>query len=415
MAERIELQAFDLYRRIEQIHHRPPVAPENIKPKYAALYKVLEEACYELTQGITLSFSNLFSRLDYVCKEKGMTPSDRYAVQTMRRNAKEAMHKGFSPDKETYLSDLRALCRFVSVAFGEDIPVSLIADLPHQNRPYHVSSLKHVPYVRAVVSSWTDERIYAATDNGEDPFIIINYREGGYNGDMAYLSGLLTENMQLNLLDVRIDEHHEYVPKLIVVHPDYLIDISSLAVCFREYGHHPLNYFINKIRPKANTYHILLGNLAGQFLDDYINEQEDIPVTYAQTVKKFFTSSALEFCTCEIPNDFHSLAQTQMMNIRSFVHDLLPHNLEAFERREAWLEASFICESLGLQGRADLLQKDLKVLIEQKSGKRDEYNHRHKEDHYVQMMLYQGVLMYGFGRSAMIRKLFCCIRNTRTG
>lgn len=123
---------------------------------------------------------------------------------------------------------------------------------------------------------------------------------------MAYLSGLLTENMQLNLLDVRIDEHHEYVPKLIVVHPDYLIDISSLAVCFREYGHHPLNYFINKIRPKANTYHILLGNLAGQFLDDYINEQEDIPVTYAQTVKKFFTSSALEFCTCEIPNDFHS-------------------------------------------------------------------------------------------------------------
>ena len=400
MAERIELQAFDLYRRIEQIHHRPPVAPENIKPKYAALYKVLEEACYELTQGITLSFSNLFSRLDYVCKEKGMTPSDRYAVQTMRRNAKEAMHKGFSPDKETYLSDLRALCRFVSVAFGEDIPVSLIADLPHQNRPYHVSSLKHVPYVRAVVSSWTDERIYAATDNGEDPFIIINYREGGYNGDMAYLSGLLTENMQLNLLDVRIDEHHEYVPKLIVVHPDYLIDISSLAVCFREYGHHPLNYFINKIRPKANTYHILLGNLAGQFLDDYINEQEDIPVTYAQTVKKFFTSSALEFCTCEIPNDFHSLAQTQMMNIRSFVHDLLPHNLEAFERREAWLEASFICESLGLQGRADLLQKDLKVLIEQKSGKRDEYNHRHKEDHYVQMMLYQGVLMYGFGRSA---------------
>lgn len=400
MAERIELQAFDLYRRIEQIHHRPPVAPENIKPKYAALYKVLEEACYELTQGITLSFSNLFSRLDYVCKEKGMTPSDRYAVQTMRRNAKEAMHKGFSPDKETYLSDLRALCRFVSVAFGEDIPVSLIADLPHQNRPYHVSSLKHVPYVRAVVSSWTDERIYAATDNGEDPFIIINYREGGYNGDMAYLSGLLTENMQLNLLDVRIDEHHEYVPKLIVVHPDYLIDISSLAVCFREYGHHPLNYFINKIRPKANTYHILLGNLAGQFLDDYINEQEDIPVTYAQTVKKFFATSALEFCTCEIPNDFHSLAQTQMMNIRSFVHDLLPHNLEAFERREAWLEASFICESLGLQGRADLLQKDLKVLIEQKSGKRDEYNHRHKEDHYVQMMLYQGVLMYGFGRSA---------------
>ena len=125
--------------------------------------------------------------------------------------------------------------------------------------------------------------------------------------------------MQLNLLDVRINEHHEYVPKLIVAHPDYLIDISSLAICFREYGHHPLNFFLNKIKPRANTYQILLGNLASQFLDDYINEQTDAPVAYAQTLKKFFASSALEFCTCDIPANFHESAQRQMLNIRSFV------------------------------------------------------------------------------------------------
>lgn len=400
MTERIELQAFDLFRRIEEIHRKPPLAPENIPAKYAALYKVLEEACYELTREVTLSFSNLFSRLDYVCKEKGMTPSDRFAIQTMRRNGKKAMGNGESADKETYLADLRALCRFVSLAFGEDIPVSLLTELPHQNRPYHDSLLKHVPYVRAVVSSWTEEKIYAATDNEEDPFIVIDYMQGGYDGDLKYLRDLLAENVQLNLLDVRINEHHEYVPKLVVVHPDYLIDISALAACFREYGHHPLNYFIHKIKPKANTYHILLGNLAGRFLDDYINEEENAPVTYAHTMKKFFASSALEFCTCELPDNFHSLAQMQMMNIRSFVHDILPHNLEHFDRKHTLLEASFICESLGIQGRADLLQKDLKVLIEQKSGKRDEYNHRHKEDHFVQMMLYQGVLMYNFGLGA---------------
>ena len=45
-----------------------------------------------------------------------------------------------------------------------------------------------------------------------------------------------------------------------------------------------------------------------------------------------------------------------------------------------------------------MLQKDFKVLIEQKSGKRDEFNRKHKEDHFVQMMLYQGVLMYNFGK-----------------
>ena len=94
--------------------------------------------------------------------------------------------------------------------------------------------------------------------------------------------------MPLNLLDVRVDEENHYIPGLIVIYPDYLIDISALAACFREYGHHPLNFFINKIKPKANTAPILMGNLASQFLDDYINERGDEPVTYSHTVKKFF-------------------------------------------------------------------------------------------------------------------------------
>ena len=87
---------------------------------------------------------------------------------------------------------------------------------------------------------------------------------------MLYLKDLLAENLQLNLLDVHVDEENHYIPNLIVIHPDYLIDISSLAACFREYGHHPLNFFMNKVKPKANTAPILLGNLASQFLDDYI-------------------------------------------------------------------------------------------------------------------------------------------------
>lgn len=400
MTDRIELQAFDLYRQAERIHRRPAASPDNLADKYIRLYKLLEQACYELTSETTLSFSNLFSRLDFVCKEKRMTPADRYAIQTMRRNGKKALSGNLTPDMETYRYDLRALLRFLSSAYGSPIPQSLLEDIPDENRPYHGNGLSYLPYVRVVVSSWTDSKIYASSDNEADPFIIIDYLQGGYNHDLSYIRELLKENMQLNLLDTRINEHHEYVPKLIVAYPDYLIDISSLAACFREYGHHPLNFFLNKIKPRANTSPILLGNLASQFLDDYINEQADAPVSYAQTMKKFFASSALEFCTCDIPANFHELAQRQMSNIRSFVHDILPHNLSDFDKRHTLLEASFICEKLGLQGRTDLLQKDLKILIEQKSGKRDEYNRRHKEDHYVQMMLYQGILMYNFGRKA---------------
>lgn len=403
---RIELQSFDLFNRIERIHHQPTAAPDNLQAKYILLHKVLEQACYELTTGVTLSFANLFSRLDYICKEKKMTPSDRYAIQTMRRNCNAAMGDRFQADVQEYLYDLRALVRFVSLGFEEDIPASILPEIPHSNRPYQGTRLSHIPYVRASVTSWNDTQIFAATDSETDPFIIINYAKGGYDGDLLYLKDLLSENLPLNLLDVRVDEENHYIPNLIVIHPDYLIDISSLAACFREYGHHPLNYFMNKIKPRANTAPILMGNLASQFLDDYINEQPQEPVSYPRTIKKFFAASALDFCTCPLPADFHAQAQAQMMNIRSFVHDVLPHNIRNFNKKNTLLEASFICEKLGLQGRVDMMQKDFQVLIEQKAGKRDEYHRRHKEDHFIQMMLYQGVLMYNFGQETANMQTF---------
>lgn len=403
---RIELQSFDLFNRIERIHHQPTAAPDNLQAKYILLHKVLEQACYELTTGVTLSFANLFSRLDYICKEKKMTSSDRYAIQTMRRNCNAAMGDRFQADMQEYLYDLRALVRFVSLGFEEDIPASILPEIPHSNRPYQGTRLSHIPYVRASVTSWNDTQIFAATDSETDPFIIINYAKGGYDGDLLYLKDLLSENLPLNLLDVRVDEENHYIPNLIVIHPDYLIDISSLAACFREYGHHPLNYFMNKIKPRANTAPILMGNLASQFLDDYINEQPQEPVSYPRTIKKFFAASALDFCTCPLPADFHAQAQAQMMNIRSFVHDVLPHNIRNFNKKNTLLEASFICEKLGLQGRVDMMQKDFQVLIEQKAGKRDEYHRRHKEDHFIQMMLYQGVLMYNFGQETAHMQTF---------
>ncbi|MFR3277046.1 DEAD/DEAH box helicase [Phocaeicola plebeius] len=403
---RIELQSFDLFNRIERIHHQPTAAPDNLQAKYILLHKVLEQACYELTTGVTLSFANLFSRLDYICKEKKMTPSDRYAIQTMRRNCNAAMGDRFQADMQEYLYDLRALVRFVSLGFEEDIPASILPEIPHSNRPYQGTRLSHIPYVRASVTSWNDTQIFAATDSETDPFIIINYAKGGYDSDLLYLKDLLSENLPLNLLDVRVDEKNHYIPNLIVIHPDYLIDISSLAACFREYGHHPLNYFMNKIKPRANTAPILMGNLASQFLDDYINEQPQEPVSYPRTIKKFFAASALDFCTCPLPADFHAQAQAQMMNIRSFVHDVLPHNIRNFNKKNTLLEASFICEKLGLQGRVDMMQKDFQVLIEQKAGKRDEYHRRHKEDHFIQMMLYQGVLMYNFGQETAHMQTF---------
>ena len=64
------------------------------------------------------------------------------------------------------------------------------------------------------------------------------------------------------------------------------------------------------------------------------------------------------------------------------------------------LEPSFICPVLGLQGRLDYLQSNLRCIVELKSGKADEYYslpQGPKQSHTAQLMLYREMLHLNTG------------------
>ena len=185
----------------------------------------------------------------------------------------------------------------------------------------------------------------------------------------------------------------------LLVEPDFLIDISSIARCFEQYGHHPLNYTINRMAPSTVSQPILLGFFASQSLDDTINDDKGSLNT---TIIKCFKQKAMEFCTCPDfnPEKFHEDAKSQTTNIREAVQTLF----EANDREKAILEPSFVCEHLGIAGRVDLMTTDGKLLVEQKSGKNffiesgrpDEHGSMMLEPNYVQLLLYYGVLRQNF-------------------
>jgi len=356
------------------------------EPSVSALrymHETLVLCCRAGTQGTGQGYGGLFAQVDYVCKHGRMSAADRAAAQVMRYHANQSQPP---VDRQDWLYDVRALALLVAAATGDDVPDWLRGLLPATNRPADKSRQVNLRYVRCIVDEWDDNRIYVST--GDDS-LVVDYSAAGY------LRPMLREGMQLNLLDCHAADGC-VTPGLIVVEPDFLIDISSLARCFCGYGHHPLLYTAARLRPRGNSQAMLLGNVAGMLLDDTLS---DTSYSVNDTLRTAFRSMAMQFCTCEdfVSSQFVDDSRLQATNIAEAAALLFAD----YDRQRVLLEPSFVCERLGLQGRVDLMTSDMRLLVEQKSGKNYHITQSrlHNEEHYVQLLLYYGVLRYNFGHS----------------
>ena len=383
--------AHELFTRIADILTAPSEAQARI------MHETLVIACYEGLKETKHGFGNLSSQVEALCKLHHIAPKDVVAIHKMRRHSNSAAP--ILPDDIAY--DCRALALFVSAVFQEAIPDTLVGKLPTHGRITENIQIANYRYIRCIVREWDEQTIQVAVINQDssEELLTVDYMNTAEYVDFSYLRSLLREGMQLNLLDCTVTRK-KVVPRLIVVEPDYLVDISSIANCFESYGHHPLLFTVKRMGERPNNKHIVLGNFAGSALDDIINHPTDY--TIKDTFRSNFREKALDFATCPDFNavEFKQAAEQQVANIQEIVNELF----QSFEREKAILEPSFVCERLGLQGRIDLMTTDLKLLVEQKSGKnifierqyKNPHGSLHVEKHYVQLLLYYGILQYNF-------------------
>lgn len=383
--------AHELFTRIADILTAPSEAQARI------MHETLVIACYEGLKETKHGFGNLSSQVEALCRLHHIAPKDVVAIHKMRRHSNSAAP--ILPDDIAY--DCRALALFVSAVFQEAIPDTLVGKLPTHGRITENIQIANYRYIRCIVREWDEQTIQVAVINQDssEELLTVDYMNTAEYVDFSYLRSLLREGMQLNLLDCTVTRK-KVIPRLIVVEPDYLVDISSIANCFESYGHHPLLFTVKRMGERPNNKHIVLGNFAGSALDDIINHPTDY--TIKDTFRSNFREKALDFATCPDFNavEFKQAAEQQVTNIQEIVNELF----QSFEREKAILEPSFVCERLGLQGRIDLMTTDLKLLVEQKSGKnifierqyKNPHGSLHVEKHYVQLLLYYGILQYNF-------------------
>lgn len=376
---------------------------------YKQMRDLLERICRAQMQSSSLQMTDLSARISFIAAKTGLSVGEQNRLHTFRLTSNQILNRCLEPNREKLLRDVKTLAFLVRKLSGENIPDELYRLLPRADATYLVAppARERVRRMR-VCFQYADEQYLYVTpldEVSEKPYLV-RYNIPQINEEFAETCKLLWQHAQMNLLDVAIDEAGILTPSFIVLEPDYLIDISSLAECFRDYGHHPGNYFLSRMQPVENARPLLLGNIANLFLDEWIHAPNE-DIDYRTCMQKAFRRYPIELAACpdlrdrEKERQFFDDCKLHFEHIRETVNDTFHTAGYELDKTDAVLEPSYICEALGLQGRLDYMQRDMSSFIEMKSGKADEYAIRGKvepkENNKVQMLLYQAVLQYSMG------------------
>jgi len=382
--------------------------PDQPKKKLHELKRILERLSRELTNDEPIQFSNLFSRIVFVAQKYQLPKQLEWQLQHFRVKEKE-LRSEQEPEAGTHLfrSAVKAMTElFRFLQEGSTVTVQTAGA---EDQVAGISS--HTLRVHLLKIDNNKRELLCVAESTPGTELMLRY-------DLPHLGDNLTatevpfrEGAQLNLIDCEIDKEGYFIPRLIVLEPDYLIDASAIAECFQDYAITPLHYFRNKFETRENRSYLLLGNLANFFLDELVFAEKPDEVSFGDVFLRSFRQSPFEYTSCEdIRSDddfrlFMQKAKRQFDHIRRVISDDFP--VRAIDVHQCTLEPSFFSERFGFQGRLDLLhlpagEAEAKI-VELKSGRLPypAYDSgRIALNHEVQTAVYRLMVESVFGKDA---------------
>lgn len=394
----------------------------DIRLRYRMLSQIFHQAVDSRLQNNNIKFSGFYAKVEYLLseyKDKMMDKSLAMSINAFRIRTRKlkprSSHRlvGNEQDEEmvndaelekTLARDVAALAKFIGMIFSRPVPEELNHRFPYVADANFRPLYRMGTVMRVVVDCWDDDFIMAKdSESGMEQKIYYHKSDNRYAlGDHGYLKDLLQKGDQLNIVVPRIENEIIY-PAAIIYNPDYLIDVSSLAACFSEHEiATPYAYLIRKLSPSVNSEAIMLGNFAGQILDE---EVYHIKRSYERSLQAFCANNAVNLAVCPLSEQFRQNAEMQKQHIHRAIFEtlaeaaIIPYQADG---RKTILEPSFYSETLGLQARMDFILKDMTMMVEQKSGKAaynpsDPATPRVRPEHYVQALLYMAIFRYNYG------------------
>ncbi len=388
------------YREVEKINQN---TSWDITSKVERLYRSLNLVFVEVTSHEQIQFTTLFARIVYVSQQYNLGKQTHFYIHHFRKKARALINAEEVEDPEKiYLLGLKVLLESISALYEVPVPEHMKSFLPIDAfmalKPVEISGFK--PKVRVVILKDNPEKQQLIGYDEANPAneIYVQYNISDRNENFYPSIKAIREKfnfpLNLNLIDVEIDLEGCYRPAAFVIEPDYLVDVSAIAECFKDFGAEPLFYLLKKYLPFENTKYLMIGNIANFFLDELMSNSE---VTFKEIFPKVFRLNPLAFVLFENSEvrEIMQLSQKHFVNLKRMVLKDFAEN--GIVTKDCVIEPSFYSEWFGLQGRLDIFYKnpddEKSAIVELKSGKPFKPNiYGISANHFTQTLLYDLII-----------------------
>jgi DNA replication ATP-dependent helicase Dna2 len=379
-----------------------------------ALRRHVLELFERATDKDKLHFSTNFARISYAAHKFGIPSS--HIHQERRFRARKPSKLSTQELEQQLETGYRLATELTRALFGGAVPQPWVDYLTRPYPfPYEKPEVKErFPTLRVVAVEFdTEEKLlYVREEARPERTYGIPYSSDDVNNPLVgealaivrQVSGL---PMVLNLISAELRSDGHLHPDQIVVEPDYLLDVTSVAESFSgTHSFQPWSNIAKKLVPFRQAIPLVRGNLVNYFLDRLV---ENPKVSFMELIGSIFQTQPLALCLFgdkEIKQLIDDLKH-HFLSLQKFVNqDLASIDVD---RERILLEPSFLSPTYGVQGRLDLLQaaatrNDKTTIVELKTSKYWNQNkHGINQTNYIQTLLYDLMINQALGEGANVR------------
>ena len=381
---------------------------QSTEDKITALLSFLQKLFFDITRDERIHFTTIFSRIAFASHKYRIDKNVQYFTFLFRKEVHTRKSKNQDQRDSIFRLGVMVNSETIHAFYGLPVPENLQLLYPSKDQfPVKNTEAKERIAKLRVVALEDDpvqEMLLAKSEDYPERLLMVRYndrRNESFKPTINAIRKAIGFPVTLNLIDVIVDKEEVLTPGAFVAEPDYLVDVTSVAECFKENNTtDTIPFLMNRFLPKEPSVHILLGNIANYFLDELIANPDQ---TFESLFSAVFTHSPFAFVLmsdAEVKNVMEE-ARLQYINIRKVIREQL--QTAVLDRKNCFLEPSFYSETYGLQGRLDLLHlhpDDLKntAIIELKSGKPFKPNgYDVGHNHYTQTLLYDLMIKSAYG------------------